>query len=288
MAANNWSKTTQQLLTGTPGTQISFGEIRAAIGDTSKSISASELHRQTDLDAPYDFSQGKYPSSSAPHLPYVLDATENVGVPTSGAITPQDIRGVIKEYVIEQDTLTEEENFNVTTLSSPTTPSINADWNSNLNKNISKFLKIKGRLVSTNTSNPGAVADQPSSNLTVFVNNAPSSYGVYGAGGGINQPGGHAISISQPSGPAIRKVFVECEGSDARIYGGGGGGKNGTDGTPGTPGTGESTGVDGVDGTPGTPGGNGSDGGAGSDGSDGSDGQPGSTGTPGMLSLIHI
>ena len=40
MAANNWSKTTQQLLTGTPGTQISFGEIRAAIGDTSKSISA--------------------------------------------------------------------------------------------------------------------------------------------------------------------------------------------------------------------------------------------------------
>ena len=131
MAANNWSKTTQQLLTGTPGTQISFGEIRAAIGDTSKSISASELHRQTDLDAPYDFSQGKYPSSSTPHLPYVLDATENVGVPTSGAITPQDIRGVIKEYVIEQDTLTEEENFNVTTLSSPTTPSINADWNSN-------------------------------------------------------------------------------------------------------------------------------------------------------------
>ena len=84
MAANNWSKTTQQLLTGTPGTQISFGEIRAAIGDTSKSISASELHRQTDLDAPYDFSQGKYPSSSTPHLPYVLDATENVGVPTSG------------------------------------------------------------------------------------------------------------------------------------------------------------------------------------------------------------
>ena len=75
MAANNWSKTTQQLLTGTPGTQISFGEIRAAIGDTSKSISASELHRQTDLYSPYDFSQGKYPSSSAPNLPYVLDAT---------------------------------------------------------------------------------------------------------------------------------------------------------------------------------------------------------------------
>ena len=226
MAANNWSTTTQQLLTGTPGTQISFGEIRAAIGDTSKPLSASELHRQTDLDAPYDFSQGKYPSSTpTPHLPYVLDSTENANVPTTGAITPQDVRGVIKEYVIEQDVMTEEENFNVTSLSSPTTPSVNANWNSNLNKNITKYLKIKGRLVSNSISTPAGTANAPSSNLNVYVNNAPASYGVYGAGGAINQPGGHALSISQPAGPAIRKVFVECEGSDARIYGGGGGGK---------------------------------------------------------------
>ena len=55
------------------------------------------------------------------HLPYVLDATENAGIPISGAITPNDIRDVIKEYVIEQDANTEEENFNVTSLSSPST-----------------------------------------------------------------------------------------------------------------------------------------------------------------------
>ena len=98
MASNDWSKKTQELLTGTPGTQISFGEIRSSIGDTNSPLSASELYRVTDLDAPYDYQQGGYPSSSGqPHLPYVLDATENVGVPTSGNISPDDIRNVIKE-----------------------------------------------------------------------------------------------------------------------------------------------------------------------------------------------
>ena len=143
MASNDWSKKTEELLTGAPGTQISFGDIRSGLGNTTASISARELYRVTDLDAPYDFSQGKYPTSSSSHLPYVLDATEHVGIPTDGAITPDDIRNVIKEYVIEQDPNTEEENFNVTTLSSPTTPSVAVDWNSNLNKNISKYLKIK-------------------------------------------------------------------------------------------------------------------------------------------------
>ena len=100
MAYGDWSTKTQQLLTGTPGTQISFGDVRAAVGDTSASISASEMHRVTDLDAPYDFNTGKYATSSSPHLPYVLDATENVGVSTGGAITPQDLRGIIDEYVI--------------------------------------------------------------------------------------------------------------------------------------------------------------------------------------------
>ena len=55
MAANDWSNTTQLLLTGSSGTQISFGDVRAAVGDTSKPISASEMWRQTDLDAPYQF-----------------------------------------------------------------------------------------------------------------------------------------------------------------------------------------------------------------------------------------
>ena len=276
MASNDWSKKTEELLTGAPGTQISFGDIRTSLGNTTASLSARELYRITDLDAPYDFSQGKYPTSTGQaHLPYVLDATENAGIPTSGAITPNDIRDVIKEYVIEQDANTEEENFNVTSLSSPSTPSIAVDWNSNLNKNISKYLKIKGRIVSSTVGTPAVIANQASSNLNIYVNNAPPSYGVYSAGGAISQPGGHAISVSNPGAPAIRKVFVECEGPDARIYAGGGGG---APGSPGFDGVDGNTATTGVPGTPGSPRGKGSDG---TDGARGASGQPGGYGTPG-------
>ena len=98
MAAPDWSNTTQRLLqtSNIPNnTEISFGQIRAAIGDTTKSIGASEWHRITDLDAPYNYAQQAFPTTSTPHLPYILDATENVGVPTSGAISPQNIKDVI-------------------------------------------------------------------------------------------------------------------------------------------------------------------------------------------------
>ena len=104
MAAPDWSNTTQQLLKTSQypnNTEYSFGTIRAAIGDTSKPISASELYRVTDIDAPYNYPA--HPTASTPHLPYILDAVENVGVPTSGAISPQDVKNIIKEYVIEQD-----------------------------------------------------------------------------------------------------------------------------------------------------------------------------------------
>jgi len=293
MASNDWSKKTEELLTGAPGTQISFNDIRKSLGDPNASISAKELYRVTDLDAPYDFSQGKYPTSTGQaHLPYVLDATENASIPTSGAITPDDIRDVIKEYVIEQDANTEEENFNVTSLSSPNTPSITVDWNSNLNKNISKYLRIKGRILSNTVSTPAVIADQASSNLNIYVSNAPPSYGVYSAGGAISQPGGHAISVSNPGAPAIRKVFVECEGSDARIYAGGGGGAPGSDGVDGVDGNTATTGVPGVPGSDanppfgdsgafGTAGQVGSDGSAGANGTTGGDGGKGSKGSRG-------
>ena len=84
MAAPDWSNTTQQLLKTSQypnNTEYSFGTIRAAIGDTSKPISASELYRVTDIDAPYNYPA--HPTASTPHLPYILDAVENVGVPTS-------------------------------------------------------------------------------------------------------------------------------------------------------------------------------------------------------------
>ena len=177
MAYGDWSEKTQILLTGTPGTQISYGEIRAAIGNTQAPISARELHRVTDLDAPYDFQQGKYASSSGtPHLPYVLDASENVGVGTTGALSPQDLRGVIKEYIIEQNQNAEEENFAIDTLSSPSTVSIAASWNNNFNKNVTKYLRIKGRMISQDPSSPAVKTTSATSNLNIYVNNSSPSY----------------------------------------------------------------------------------------------------------------
>ena len=101
MAAPDWSNTTQKLLktANIPNnTEISFGQIRAAIGDTSKSLGASEWHRVTDLDAPYNYPSN--PTTSVPHLPYVLDATENAHIAERGASSPNDIKDVIKQYVI--------------------------------------------------------------------------------------------------------------------------------------------------------------------------------------------
>ena len=270
MAANDWSNTTQILLTGGTGTQISFGDIRTAIGNTNAPISASEMYRQTDLDAPYQFAS--LPTSSgAPHKPYLLDSTENVGVPTSGQLSPDDIRNVIKDYVIEQQPNTEEEYFDAGTLSSPTT-SANVNWNSNLNKNITKYLRIRGRMISNSTSTPAlSIGSSSSSNLNLYVHNTPSGDGIFGSGGAKQQAGGNAINITNPGAPSSRVVFVECEGGDARIWAGGGGGSDGVDGVDGVNGSANtSPGSDGVDGV---------------DGSDGSPGSPGSNGSPGNCLL---
>ena len=296
MAAPDWSNTTEKLLktSNIPNnTEISFGQIRAAIGDTSKPIGASEWHRITDLDAPYNFGQNNFPTTSTPHLPYILDATENVGVPTSGAISPQNIKDVIKEYVIEQDPNKQEEEFDVGTLTGPNTPTASVNWNSNLNKNISKYLKIRGRVISDDVSKPAvSIASSASSNLNIYVNNSPSGDGIMACGGakGVSsgQPGGHAISITNPSAPATRVVYVECEGNESKIWGGGGGGYDGVNGVDGTDGNAPTAdGSDGADGQPGSPGGSGSPGSPGSSGgsgSSGSPGQPGSPGSPGQQS----
>ena len=189
---------------------------------------------------------------------------------------PQDLRGVIKEYIIEQNQNAEEENFAVDTLSSPSTVSIAASWNNNFNKNVTKYLRI-GRMISQDPSSPAVKTTSATSNLNIYVNNSSPSYGVYAAGGALGgQPGGHAVGVSNPGAPAIRKVFVECEGSDSRIYAGGGGGVTGIDGVDGNNGSGASTG------SPGSPGGSGSPGGNGSPGSSGGNGSPGSPGGGGQ------
>ena len=123
MPASDWSNTTQKLLKTSnipSGTEISWGQIRAAIGDTSKSIGASEWHRVTDLDAPYNFPAN--PTTSTPHLPYILDATENAHIPTGGQISPNDVKDVIKEYKIEQDPAGQDEQLDACLLYTSPSP----------------------------------------------------------------------------------------------------------------------------------------------------------------------
>ena len=296
MAAPDWSNTTQELLKTSQypnNTEYSFGTIRAAIGDTSKPISASELYRVTDIDAPYNYPA--HPTASTPHLPYILDAVENVGVPTSGAISPQDVKNIIKEYVIEQDPNATEVQFDAGTLVGSGYTVSNVNWGNNLNRNITKYLKIRGRVVSPDTSIPAvSIASSASSNLNLFVNNSPAGMGIMAAGGvkgsGSGTDGGHAISITNPSAPASRVVFVECEGTTSKIWAGGGGGFDGIDGvdgvdgsnnvSPGQAGVDGQPGVDGQAGTPGTPGL------SGQDGIDGSPGSPGQPGQPGQQTWI--
>ena len=289
MAAPDWSNTTQQLLKTSQypnNTEYSFGTIRAAIGDTSKPISASELYRVTDIDAPYNYPA--HPTASTPHLPYILDAVENVGVPTSGAISPQDVKNIIKEYVIEQDPNATEVQFDAGTLVGSGYTVSNVNWGNNLNRNITKYLKIRGRVVSPDTSVPAvSIASSASSNLNLFVNNSPAGMGIMAAGGvkgsGSGTDGGHAISITNPSAPASRVVFVECEGTTSKIWAGGGGGFDGIDGGDGVDGSNNvSPGQAGVDGQPGTDGQDGQPGTPGNAGSDGIDGSPGSPGQPGQ------
>ena len=111
--------------------------------------------------------------------------------------------------------------------------------------------------------------------------------GIMAAGGvkgtGTGNPGGHAITISNPSAPATRVVFVSCEGSTSKIWAGGGGGYDGVDGVDGVDGSNNvSPGQAGVDGQPGADGQDGVDGSPGNSGSDGIDGTPGSSGQPGQ------
>ena len=95
----------------------------------------SSFYRKTNVDLTrndFDFNQNDV---------FVPDATENATVATSGPISFSDFRGqndqgVIKEYVITQTG----NDVNLTLN--------NANWNSNLGKNVPKVANINGRMTS--------------------------------------------------------------------------------------------------------------------------------------------
>lgn len=208
--------------------EISFSSLRSNFKEvTSGSIKASELRRKTattDTD------------------PIVPNATENSSISSSSNLSISQFRNSIKYYYITQTGT--DVNFDIDAQS----------WNSNLNKNIRKWIYINGTTGSNSTSSEASSFNATAYNLTIDV-----SGGIYGAGGAAGNSstisgggGGNALSINSSDGNNI-VVFVR---ETANIYGGGGGGEKGATGASGSSGTCTYyTTTSGCGGAPGCPGG---------------------------------
>jgi hypothetical protein len=188
---------------------ISFSSLRSTFKESgSGSISASELRRNTII---------------TDTNPIVPNATENASVSASSNLALSQFRNTIKYYYITQTGT--DINFDIDSQS----------WNSNLNKNIKKWMYITGTCGSNSYLSPAAVFNSTAYNLTIAV-----SGGIYGAGGVGGTTaivggsyGGDALSITNTSG----SNFVVNVESTANIYGGGGGGEKGANGSNGSGGT---------------------------------------------------
>lgn len=188
---------------------ISFSSLRNTFKEVSSgSIKASELIRNTNISE---------------KNPIVPDATENSSVSSSNNLKISQFRNTIKYYYITQtDTDT---NFDISSQS----------WNSNLSKNIKKWMYINGTCGSNTASSSAATVNSTVYNLLIDISG--NIYGAGGAGGTLStisgENGGTAFSISNPSGS---NLIVNVQ-SSAKIYAGGGGGEKGAKGADGNPGT---------------------------------------------------
>ena len=188
--------------------ETSSGSETTNNGLNSGSISASELLRNV---------------TTTDTNPKVPDATENANISTSSDWKLSQFRGSIKYYYITQSDT--ELNFDIDAQS----------WNSNLGKNILKFMFIDGTCGSNSASSPAAQLSATAFNLTVDVYG--SILGASGKGGGTSgapaisgEKGGDALEMSSPSG-ANNIVQVRTNG---KIYAGGGGGEKGFKGADGS------------------------------------------------------
>lgn len=188
---------------------ISFSSLRTNFKESdSGSISVSELRRNTTV------------TNTNPTVP---DATENSSISTSSNLSISQFRNSIKYYYITQTGT--DINFDIDAQS----------WNSNLTKNIRKWMYINGTCGSNSVSSTAADLNATVYNLTVDV-----SGGIYGAAGSGGTAatisggvGGNALGMNSSGGNNI-VVFVR---NTANIYGGGGGGEKGATGADGASGT---------------------------------------------------
>jgi len=198
----------------------------------TESISASQLRRNT---------------TTTNTNPVVPNATENVNIATSSNWKTSQFRNSIKYYYVTLPTADDVTNFDIDSQS----------WNSNLNKNINKFMFIDGTCGSNSVSSTAADFNATAHNLTIDVYG--SILGCGGRGGGTSgapdpsgESAGTALSVASSGGNNI-VVLVR---SGSRIYGGGGGGERGAQGPNGNGGRcyNETT-TSGCGGAPGCPGG---------------------------------
>ena len=181
------------------------------------SISASELLRDID---------------TTEQSPIVPDCKENResgplsnGISASSNWKVSQFRNSIKYYYVTLPSSDEVANFDIDAQS----------WNTNLDKNINKFMFIDGTCGSSSVSSPAAAFNATAHNLTVDVYG--DILGGGGRGGGTSgapsisgEAGGDALSMTSSGGNNI--VVLVRNGS--RIYGGGGGGEKGTNGPNGS------------------------------------------------------
>ena len=184
------------------------------------SISASELLRDID---------------TTEQSPIVPDCKENResgplsnGISASSNWKVSQFRNSIKYYYVTLPSSDEVANFDIDAQS----------WNTNLDKNINKFMFIDGTCGSSSVSSPAAAFSATAHNLTVDVYG--DILGCGGRGGGTSgapaidgEDGGDALSMASSGGNNI--VVLVRNGS--RIYGGGGGGEKGKKGANGSSGT---------------------------------------------------
>lgn len=185
--------------------EIKFSTLRNLFKETSSgTIKASELRRNT---------------TTTNTNPVVPDATENSSISTASNLALSQFRNSIKYYYITQTGT--DINFDIDAQS----------WNSNLSKNIRKWMYINGICASNNINTSAADFNATAYNLTVDV--AGGIYGAGGIGGTIStisgSSGGNALSMRSSGGNNI-VVFVR---NIANIYGGGGGGEKGAKGADG-------------------------------------------------------
>jgi hypothetical protein len=193
---------------------FSFGDLRT--------LGFFELNEPVSLGSCFlDYRDTVNGQTNDPTIGY---STFNVGVPSTGTITPVDLTGAIRERIVE--ITGSGANLDVTTLT----------FGDDLNTNVRKTVAIQTacNLTSAVTSVGAIRATGGYKNFKFLIRGG--IYGASGAGGAQNtqspgSPGGIAIDATNPSGLAP-KIEIAATGIVRAGGGGGGAGQNGSAGSP--------------------------------------------------------